>query len=137
MPRILFVSRPQSFNENIRFLLGLVGFEVTQVRNVEEAINLVEINESFCSTFHLLLVPMATLSQRGRRCNELIMQLTHKIKTMMIVRADEIERFRTEFPEFFGSEELLITSVDNTLDEVKKYFGMSESGNDSPSFFRR
>jgi len=127
MARILFVGRILRPDERIRFLLGLAGFELVQVRNIEEAINLIEINESFDLVFNLLLVSMATLLNNHRRYTDLLTRTAKKIPIMVVVTAEEMGRLRVEFEEIFTSQGMVVVSEEKVLSEIQGFFTRDES----------
>lgn len=119
MEKILLVGSTPLFTENVHFLLSLAGFELVAVRNIEEAINLIGIKQSF----HMLIFPRSELVNEVPGYFGFINKLASRVKVLVVERKDGDPKKYATFDDFIKKDDMYFCDSVNIVSEVKKIFG--------------
>jgi CheY-like chemotaxis protein len=84
MKKILLVGDKAFFNDHISFLLKVSGFELVQVRNLEEAINMIEINRSLLLDFDLLILEESEMNDGTCEYFRFLKNMLGRIKLLLL-----------------------------------------------------
>jgi len=122
MGKILLVGETPFFSDHISFLLKLSGFEAFLVRNLEEAVNMIEINRSLHSKFDLLIVEEAELNDGTKEYFRFINHLVNQIEIFVIGIADNKRQNEAAQDHFLMADNVFCCTVENLVFEVKKLF---------------
>jgi len=123
MGKILLVGDTPFFSDHISFLLKLSGFEAFLVRNLEEAVNLIEINRSLhSSNFDLLILEEAELNDGTEEYFRFINNLVNQIEILVIGIADNKRPNEAALDHFLRADNVFCCTVENLVFEAKKIF---------------
>lgn len=123
MGKILLVGDRPFFSDHISFLLKLSGFDAFLVRNLEEAVNLIEINRSLhSSNFDLLIFEEAELNDGTQEYFRFINNLVKQIEILVIGIADNKRPNEAARDHFLRADNVACCTVENLVSEVKKCF---------------
>lgn len=123
MERILLVESADALSENISFVLQLAGFEVSLVRNLEEAINLNDIHRHFTSTFDMLVISGAELLNATRKGYDFLGNIPRRVKILIADRNTYPPPKRDSFDNLYRAEDIYFCDTTNISLEAKKIFG--------------
>lgn len=123
MERILLVGSRDTLNENFIFVLQLAGFEVSLVRNIEEAINLNDIHRYFTSSFDMVVILGTELLRMTRNGYDFLKKLPRQVKILIADRAGDLPPDRDAFDNLYRAEGIYFCDTTNITLEAKKIFG--------------
>lgn len=129
MEKILLVGNTSCFTENISFLLRLAGFDLVFSTNIEEAINLIEIKQSF----NLLIIPRSELVKAAPEYFGFLNNPARQIKILVVENDGQKLQGKIGFDDFFKSEGISFCESEKIVDGVKKVL---EGGQAACSLFQ-
>lgn len=122
MKQIVLVGDIFNFNESLVFVLRLAGFEVRQVRNVEEAINLDEIHRCIKGGFDMLVLKNSDFIEMWPRYSELLIELLQKTKVLRIVNIDVTNEDNADLDYLNPSGRISVCNATDIATEIKRFF---------------
>lgn len=123
MEQIVLVGDIFNFNESLVFVLRLAGFEVRQVRNIEEAINLDEIHRCLKGGFDMLVLKNSDFIEMWPRFSGLLIELMYKTKVLRIVNIDVTNQANEDLDYLNPSGTISVCNATDITSEIKRIFG--------------
>ena len=125
MERIVLVGNIFNFNESLTFVLQLVGFEVRQVKDVEEAINFNEIHRCLKGGFDLLVIKNSEFVNRWPSFSEILTALMQKTKVLRIVKGVVANQDRAALSYLDPAGKISVYNATDIVVEIKRIFARS------------
>ncbi|MEZ4599808.1 MAG: hypothetical protein R2940_08465 [Syntrophotaleaceae bacterium] len=132
MKKILLVGNAPFFRDLVSFLLRLAGFDPVLARDLEEAINLIEIKRSIQSSFDLLIVAQNDIDYGICLYENFFNRCTDTLKILVIAKGSGSLSTGSCADPFFASENVHFCQVENLVCETRKILDKNAINDDHP-----